>query len=773
MAITRGVLSKAETTKVIVNVQEVTNDETPPAITGGDVTFPAGTCLEGDNYSVVAKTTAQASDRLGFSWSRVSGPAQLTIDAATGEVKTTTAFSRTSNWNNTTSGGNPAAEATFRATDTAGNSSDVTLTFPITYTGNLASWATGASQDYEISYRISQSSSGHLQTSGTTPLNPVYPNIELSGHFDQLEGVTSAAPAGSLSHLFPWNTMKIGTGNSGAKHHFVTSTAGQLVARQNFNNTAPDWTSSSTHSLAAAVTSRNHYYYEIQTIPGLAGYSGQFVDDNGQNEEFFRDPDDITNSRVRVVHSSKASTVPISTGQPINMGSAHSSPSSTVVFPGDFLCYEQGTYKYVQKYIGETYYAINNGDGTISFATTKAQAHTGTPDVLFTSAWTSDLQSNYGLIRIRPAVIKENPDTYTISPDYTIGVTTYKNTGSFDFFGSGTEQVYYYDNGQNQTVLSVNATGGPSIGTRTFTTVYGLNVGGTTQTGTTANAGSPATFNIVVTPSWGGSSSAFTVLVLRDERMGYHSKTIDIDRLDQMVDTSGTTISQNMASWTGGTIYTSNITGGFTGTKTFTILNASANLVSANITKGTETTTSCQINVDAGFAGTGTFDLVVNDLIGNSETISYTINVAQAAASVQTITHGSSSPVTGVDYYGYYSQTPTAGSISPSTVPGFFAGGQVTDQVQYQSAFGNINFYFAVRNQGTAIPQNHFTSITVDDGVNTRVFTSSSASYLGNGGPTGAKWTRWGWTISSSDAQYQRISSLNPNGSATWTITLA
>lgn len=771
MAITRGVLSKAETTKVIVNVQEVTNDETPPAITGGDFTFPAGSCLEGDNYSVVAKTTAQAADRLGFSWSRVSGPAQLTIDAATGEVKTTTAFSRTSNWNNTTSGGNPAAEATFRATDTAGNFSDVTLTFPITHTGNLASWATGASQDYEISYRISQSSSSYVGTGGTTPLSPVYSNTELSGHFDQLEGVTSSAPSGSYSHTFPWNTVKIGTGNSGAKHHLVTTTTGALLARRNFADTAPDWVSGTTHSLPAAVTSKDHYYYEIQTIPGLAGYSGQFVDDNGQNEEFFRNTGDIAASRVRVVHSSKASTVPISTGQPINMGAAQASPSSTVLFPGDFLCYEQGTYIHQQKYIGETYYAINNGDGTISFAKTEAQAHTGTPDVLFNGGWGSTLQQNYGLIRIRPAVIKENPDTYTISPDYTIGVTTYKNTGSFDFFGSGNEQVYYYDNGQNQTVLSVNATGGPSIGTRTFTTVYGLNVSGTTQTGGTVNAGETAFFNLTVTPSWSGQSNAFTVLVLRDERLGYKSKTIDIDRLDQMADSGGTTISQNMASWTGGTIHTANITGGFTGAKSFTILNASANLVSANITKGTETTTTCQIDVDSGFAGTGTFDLVVNDLLGNVETISYTIDVSQAVTSVQTITHGTSSPTGGVDYYGYYSGSPSAGSISPSTVPGFFAGAQVTDQVQYQSAFGNYNFYFAVRNGGTQIAQNAFNTITVNDGVNTRTFTSSSASYLGSGGPSGAQFTRWGWSVSSSDAQYQRISGFTPG--TTWTITLA
>lgn len=804
MAITRGVLSKGETSDVIVNIQEVTNDETPPAITGGDFTFPSGSCLEGDNYSVVAKTTAEASDRLGFSWSRVSGPAQLTIDAATGEVKTTTAFSRTSNWNNTTSGGNPAAEATFRATDTAGNSSDVTLTFPITHAGNLATWATGPSQDYEISYRIG--SGGAADTTGSSILDPVYPNSELTGHFDQLQGVQYAAPSGSLSHLFPWNTLKIGDGTTGAKHHFVTSSSGRLLTALNsVNEAAGDWVAgSSGHSLAAGVTTRNHYYYEIQTIPGLSGYSGQFVDDNGQNEEFFRNADDITNSRVRVVHSSKASTVPISTGQPINMGASSTGPTPTVVFPGGFLCYESGSSITSQKYVGEIYYAINNGDGTISFATTKEQAYTGNPDVLFASGWGANLSQQYGLIRIRPAVIKENPDTYSISPDYTVAVSNYKNTGTFDFFGSGNGQVYYYDNGQTQTVLSLTITGGPSIGTRTLKSVYGSGTTGTTETfagnNGTVNAGVPATYTLEVGPSWPGTNSTYTVLQLKDTRMGQASKTVDIDPITQMVDTGGYTITQNMASWTGGSIRTANITGGFTGTKTFSITNASANLVSANITKGTETTNSCQINVDSGFAGTGTFDLIVSDLLGNTETFSYTIQVSVPLTFPMTVTQSNSSPAQDYLYYGHlegYPNGPNGANTGGTTPDPITSSGgthlmpstntHVYENVFYQKRppFGSSTptgdhslrdyqlsiAYNPNDNAMTGVVKGDLgTTVTVTDGTKTMTLNVSAATFQTNlgaylGGVGGrSKYHRWYWQLPNTQDAIDLFTNISSRG---------
>ena len=181
MAITRGVLSRTIGSKTIVNIQEVTNDESPPVVTNGNT--QSINVFEGEVFDTTGITTLEASDRLGFSWSKASGPSEISINSTTGQINSSKAVSRFASWNNDGEDINPV----LRATDTAGNFADVDLTINPTYGSSFVSWAganTTVSETHDVSYNIttSVSQNSNIPAALETP----FTESEYSSYFDQL-----------------------------------------------------------------------------------------------------------------------------------------------------------------------------------------------------------------------------------------------------------------------------------------------------------------------------------------------------------------------------------------------------------------------------------------------------------------------------------------------------------------------------------------------------------------------------------------------------------
>jgi len=769
MAITRGVLSRATEDRVVVNVQEVTNDESPPVINGApSITL---TPLEGAVHSTTPIATVQASDRLNFSFQKLSGPTEVTIDPNNGQIKTSKAVSKTASWNTPNSPGN---SSTIKATDTAGNDSSLTtININPQYAGALASWATGESVSQStniISYDLSNS------TNNTTfpYMDEAFNESEFAGYFDQLN--INNSPGSTSTQQSGYGRVEVFVtdfSDDDAHTHIRTIASGSsnnvrlgLAQSGSFVKT---WTSGDSIDVVFGLVPDNHYYYELITNPGSQGYPSQFGAD-----ELFRDAPD---NCIRVRHSSDADDVTISTGQLVNIGAKRSTTygiSPTINFPTGLI--NEQAIGSVTNSNGACYYAINNGDGTLSFATSRSNAVAETPvKVQFSnSGWGgSYTDTSRTSIRIRPTALRKQ--TYTVSDPFEVTHTpTLANHTPTPWSGVGapgqgsTIQVYYYV---------------PTLAANAFTDVIVANISGGVGSYTTSNpytsfsgyqidTSTPSVFKLRLPQNQ--TASGTYVLTVADQAGGARTVSYTVQPVSEIVLTSGNNVSIS-SSYSTGVVAQVTCSGG-NGAYTFAI-NGGAT-TSSLISNGLSINSSNgEISLNSG-VGAGSYNVGfrVTDSLGNFE--DFTINLVIAVPVVQTITiQGVGSPTGGVYYYGYSGgQYGGSGTISPQVAPfPSFVSGNVTLGVYYQVAFGSYNFYVNINNNGVSsgIPQNTFTQLTIDDGVNVRVFDTSSVyhGYLANLGSAPNRYSQWRWGFSPGDAQYQRIVNMSAGDTITLTFT--
>ena len=762
MAITRGVLSRSTEDRVIVNVQEVTNDESPPVINGApSITL---TPLEGAVHSTTPIATVQASDRLNFSFQKLSGPTEVTIDPNNGQIKTSKAVSKTASWNTPNSPGN---SSTLKATDTAGNDSSLTtININPQYAGALASWATGESVSQSTNI-ISYDLSGNFNDTTFSYMDEAFNESEFAGYFDQLNinnspGSTSTQQAGyGRVEVFVTDFS-----DDDAHTHIRTMATGGnnnvrlgLAQSGSFVKT---WTSGDSLDVVFGLVPDNHYYYELITNPGSQGYPSQFGAD-----ELFRDAPD---NCIRVRHSSDADDVTISTGQLVNIGTKRSTTygiSSTVNFPTGLI--NEQAIGSTAKGNGACYYAINNGDGTLSFATSRSNAIAQPPvKVQFSnSGWGgSYTDTSRTSIRIRPTALRNQ--TYTVSDPIEVTHTpTLANytPPSWTSLSGTSMTVYYYI---------------PTLAANAFTDVIVANISGgvgshitsnpyTSFSGYQTDTSTPGVFKLRLPQNQ--TAPGTYVLSVSDQASGLRTVSYSVQPVSEIVLTSGNIgIS---SSYSSGVVTQVTCSGG-NGAYTFAITGASSGISSNGLSINSS---NGEISLNSGAStGSHTVSVKVTDSLGNFE--DFNIPFAITTPVVQTITiQGVGSPTGGVNYYGYSGGLyGGSGSISPLVAPfASFVSGNVTLGVFYQTAFGSYNFYVNINNNGVSsgIPQNTFTQLTVDDGVNVRVFDTSSVyhGYSANIGSAPNRYSQWRWGFSPGDAQYQRIVNMSAGDTITLTFT--
>lgn len=761
MAITRGVLSRATEDRVVVNVQEVTNDESPPVINGApSITL---TPLEGAVHSTTAIATVEASDRLNFSFQKLSGPTEVTIDPNNGQIKTSKAVSRTASWNTPNSPGN---SSTIKATDTAGNDSSLTtININPQYAGALASWATGESVSQSTNI-ISYDLSGSINDTTFPYIDEAFNESEFAGYFDQLNINNSLGSTTGQSGYGRVDCFVTDFSDDDAHSHIRTilsSSGGNirlgLAQSGSFTKT---WTSGDSLDVVFGLVPDNHYYYELITNPGSPDYAGQFGAD-----ELFRDAPD---NCIRVRHSSDADDVTISTGQLVNIGAKRSVSfgiSPTVTFPTGLI--NQQAIGGTASSQGACYYAINNGDGTLSFATSRSNAIAETPvKVQFsTSGWAGTYtDTSRTSIRIRPTALRKH--TYTVSDPlevtHTPTLANYTPTSWSSL--SGVMTIYYYV---------------PTVAANAFTDVMVANISGgvgshLTSTpyssfgGVQIDTSTPSVFKLRLPQNTVAAGTY--VLSVSDQAGGSRAVSYSVQPVSEIVLTSG-----NVSITTGyssGVVAQATCSGGL-GAYTFAVVSGSTD--STLLSNGLAINSSTgEISLLAGVTGSHTLTFSVTDTLGNSEDFSIPFVIASPVTQTITIA-GVGSPTNGVNYYGYSGGLyGGSGTISPQVAPfASFVSGNVTMGVYWQSAFGSYVFYVNIHNNGASggIPANTFTNLHIDDGVNTRDYNTGSVyhSYSANIGSSPNKYSQWRWTFSPGDAQYQRVVNMNSGDTIALTFT--
>lgn len=797
MAITRGVLSRTIGSKTIVNIQEVTNDESPPVVTNGNT--QSINAFEGEVFDTIGIANLQASDRLGFNWSRASGPSEISINSTTGQINSSKAVSQFASWNNDGADVNPV----LRATDTAGNFADVDLTINPTYGASFASWASAAvtvSETHNISYNLTNSATGN----GNVPVALKIPFTEsdFSGYFDQLnltsdQGSSSGGISGygsvfctlsSIGDDSARQNLRIShTGSAGSKSHNLLS-HNQNVTQSDAQS---DWVEGASVEAVFAAVPDNFYYYEVITHLSTTGYNDQFVDADGQNPEAFRS---APNNCIRVLHSSKADECVISTGQIVNIGATYgiTGTSTLLQMPAGLLNARNITSSY--QAIGNTYYAINNGDGTISFATSLANA-TATPPVKV--AWsnndwggTSDSNAARTSIRIRPSAIRKH--VYNISNkmdvSYVCPAATLFGTQNWTDYSSNADAFYYKpdrDAGQI-TIANFTLTGG----------VAGqLNVSSpfASASGLTLSATGTDTFALTAAAGATANPSGNYVITLEDAGAGRHTKTMNITGVDEItIDQTSISVGEGYST---GVVHTPTMSGG-NGALVFGLSNPASQLVNNNITINANTGA---ISLNAGLAGgqSGTVNMTVTDSKGFSETFALTISVASSFA--LTVNQSNSSPSTNYLYYGHQEGYPNgpSGLRTGSTSPDPIANGgthlmpstntHIFENMFYQTAptFGSqapvgdhslrkYHISIAYNSSDTAmqavVKGDLGSTVTVTDGTKTMTLNVSAATFTANGsaysGGSGGRnrYHRWAWSLPNTQDAIDLFANISSRG---------